>query len=178
MAGDVFWSARANRFYQEGRQGAVSNDTGIRNLIRDEGTSQYIDSRGRTVPDSVINRQSFRARDLIAYDGEGRPFVSATVRSRVISELEAKARPMGGNQDVMLRTVVTTPDGTTHVFYYPGKLGQNVDPEKLREQAAKEARARLMDGRNSTGQKYSITTNEIRNKTTGSSFILRTTSFR
>src|SRR5574342_223503 len=108
--GDVFFSAKAGRFYQEGRRGAVSGDIGIRNLIHDAETGQFIDSRGRTIAPGVIERQTFRARDLIAYDAAGRPFVSSRIRSTVISELDAKLSPLQSNQSVMVRTVVTTPD--------------------------------------------------------------------
>lgn len=176
--GDVFFSQKANRYYQEGRRGSVSNDQGVKSLLYDEGTGQFIDTRGRTVPLETITRQTFRSRDLVAYDTEGRPFISSTVRSKVISELEAAKGPLAGNQDVMIRTVVTTPDGATHVFYYPGKLGQNVDPDVIKEQAAKDARSKLIDGRNSTGRNYDISTNEIRNRTSSSQYIQRTTTIR
>jgi hypothetical protein len=176
--GDIFWSSRAGRFYQEGRRGAVSNDFGTRSLIHDGETGQYIDSRGRTVPNTIIDRQTFRSRDLTAYDPQGRPFISSTIKSRVISEAEAQRGTIGSNQDIMVRTVVTTPDGATHIFYYPGKVGQNVDPETIKSQAAKAARAALIDGKTSNGRSYSISTNDIRNSTKSSQFIKRTTTIR
>lgn len=176
--GDIWYSNRAGRFYQEGRRGAVSNDIGVRSLIRTADTEQFIDSRGRTIPETVINRQSFRQRDLIAYDAQGRPFVTSTIKSKVITEIEAAKSSMDANQSVMLRTVVTTPDGTTHIFYYPGKSGQNVDPEQLKAQAAKDARSKLIDGKTSNGKSYSISTNDIKNSTISSQFIKRTVNVR
>ena len=176
--GDIFWSSRAGRFYQEGRRGAVSNDIGTRSLNYASDTQKFIDSRGRTVSDTILDRQTFRNKDLIAYDTSGRPFISSTIKSRVISEMDAQTKPLGSNQDIMLRTVVTTPDGATHIFYYPGKLGKNVDPDILKEQAAKDARFRLVDGKTHNGKKYNLATNEITNSTKSSQYILRTTTIR
>jgi len=176
--GGIYYSENAGRFYQPGRQGAVSNDTGIRSLIHDDETGQFIDSRGRTIDPSILTRQTFRSRDLLAYDAEGRPFVSATIRSQPISELQAKSGPVSANQDIMTRTVVTLPDGSTYISYTPGKTGQNIDPEIAAANAAKKVRAELGQEGNASGKIWNIPTNEIRARTRATEFIRRTTTAR
>jgi hypothetical protein len=172
--GGIYYSPGSGRFHAGSSGQFVSNDQGVKSLIYDEEKQVYIDQRGRTVSSNIIERQSFRAVDRVGYDPEGRPFVTSTVRSRVISEQEAALGRIESNQQVVVRTVVTLPDGRVVVDYSPGVIGENIDPEIARTQAAGRVKAKLQAEAEAEGKSFKFTTNDIRNRTASTQFIKQT----
>lgn len=178
MPSDIFYSPASGRFHTGESGQIVSNDTGIRSLIFDEEQQVYIDQRGRTISADLIDRQSFRSRDLTAYDDEGRPFISATVRSRLVSESDLQNIRPNANEAYGIRTVTTLPDGSVQITYTFGKQGEVVDLDKLQQQATGLVRKELESGQTSSGKSFELNSSEIKSRTVSTQFIKRTTVLR
>lgn len=176
--GDIYYSPRAKRFYQEGRRGAVSRDFGVRSLRYDPESDIFVDSRGRTIDKSLLGTETRSTQRFTAQDESGRVFVSAETRSRAISEQQAKAIRLNSNQDITVRTVVTTPDGRTHVFTRSYGFGKNIDPAEAKELAAKQARAALLNTKGADGKNYQLSTPTVKNRTVRQDFYVRTVYVR
>lgn len=176
--GDVYYSVKAGQFYQEGRRGAVSRDTAVRNLNYDSELDVFIDSRGRTIERELLATQTRTAQRFTKVDLEQRRFISTETRSQIVQENQLKITQLKSNQDIVVRTVVTTPDGRTHVFYRSYGLGSNVDPGEAKSLASKSARAALLKSKDAKGNTYSLTTNDVRNATVRQDFYKRTIGVR
>lgn len=161
--GDIYYSNKAKRFYQEGRSGAVSTDVGARSLTYDPATEKFIDSRGQTIEREILAPNTRTAQRFTAMDLERRTFLAREVKSRIITEEEALLTKVKGNEQIQVRTVVTTPDGKTHVFYRGFGTGKNVDPEEAKSLAAKSARGALLKVEDGQGNPvYQVTTNQVK----------------
>ena len=88
--GEVYWSPRAERFYQRGRRGALSNERALRYLEYDEEANGFRDQRGRLVPDSVFAPQEYRYQRFVGRDAEDRPFVKTVISDKLLTEAEAR----------------------------------------------------------------------------------------
>jgi len=172
--GDVYYSEASGRFYQYGRRGALSRDAAVRNLEYDAETKTFIDSRGRTITNDLLTASSRTAQRYTAQTAEGRIFISAEVKSVGITEAQAKVGQLNPNQDITVRTVVTTADGRTHVFYRSYGLGRNVDPEEAKQLAKSGATAALNKTKDAAGNFYKVTTPTVNNRTVRQDFYRRT----
>lgn len=169
--GRVYWSAEGRRFYQEGRRGSVGREEAVSHLSRDK-QGRLRDQRGRFVPDKSIRTPEVRSRRFIGHDQDGRPFVSAEFRDRLTTRDAHHQTRLPGNQMLVIRTVVKTPDGKIHVSYTSSTLGSRINIERLEALADKRAAGQLR------GKGYAIGTNAIGNSTLRRDYITRTVTTR
>lgn len=178
VEGEVYFSARANRFYQTGRQGAVARDSAIRTLTFDEERQMFRDQRGNLIREQFIAPADRTVHHILGMDEAGRPFVSTNQLLTTTTEANvANFRP-ASNQDVVYRVVVHTPDGKAHIFSISGGLGNKVDPAELAQKAVNVARGRLLDPKYTDGNPYEISTGQIKGATVSGSYQIRTTGVR
>jgi hypothetical protein len=165
--GEIYWSPRAQRFYETGRRGAVSREQAIPSLSYDQEINRFRDTRGRLVPDRVLGAVPVDVTRFTARDAQGRSFISTEFVDRVVSRENAVRRVLAGNEQVVIRTVVRTPDGKVFTTVVSSKLGRSVDMEYLEQQANKRASA---EARN---RGYDISTPEVSQSTVTRDVIVR-----
>lgn len=170
--GQVYWSSRAGRFYQEGRRGAVSREQAARFLEYDAEVGRYRDARGRFVPIDQIGPPVSARHQFITRDAQGRPFIRAEFNDRLIDRDQAVQGRLASNQMVQIRVVVRTADNKVHVSYVTSKLGGRPNIQDLELAAARKARADLVN------KGYQITTNDVSQRTVRSDYIRRTVEVR
>lgn len=141
--GEIYWSPRAKRFYQQGRRGAVSNEKGLPTLRYDSQRGQWRDQRGRFVPDTVLAPVVKRVHRFTARDEQNRPFISTEFHDRLTSRQQVTRQALKGNQQVVVRTVVKGPDGRLHITYTTSKLGERININALDDKANRHASANL-----------------------------------
>lgn len=170
--GKVYWSSLANRFYQEGRRGAVSRENAVPTLRFNRETRIWHDQRDGAVPNKALGLPDRLVRRFLAHDKQGRPFVSTEFVDKITTRPSVEGTQQPGNQMVVIRTVVRTPDGKAHVSYTSSKLGARINMNNLEKLANKRAAGQLR------GKGYDIATNEIENKTITREYITRTVKVR
>lgn len=178
VEGEIYFSARAGRFYQAGRQGALSRDTGVRSLTWDEERAMFRDQRGNLIREQYIAPAGRSVNHILGMDSNGRPFVSTNQNLTTINEEAVASFRPATNQDVVARLVVHTPDGQAHVFTVSGGLGNRVDPAELAQKAVNVARGRLLDPKYTDGNPYEISTGQIKGATVDVTFQTRTTGIK
>lgn len=141
--GEVYWSERAQRYYQTGRRGALSNERGLRTLLWDEEAARFRDRRGRLVPERALSVPLTRTQQFIGNDAEGRPFIKTVISDRTLSELDARTTQLAGNEQMLVRITVRLPNGTVRTFYTSSFLGGRVNLAQLEAQAKRNARGQL-----------------------------------
>lgn len=141
--GEVYWSPRAERFYQIGRRGALSNERGLRSLEYDPEAARFRDQRGRIVPDAVFGPLSVRYQRFVGRDEEGRPFIRTIISDKWISEAEARATDLARNEQLVCRITVRLPNGQVRTYYTSSYLGGRANLAQLEEQAKRNARGLL-----------------------------------
>jgi len=166
--GAVFWSPLAQRFYQEGRRGALSGEKAIERLEFNPAKKAFVDERGRSVPDKVLQAVERRVTSFLARDAKGRPFMASQFVDKKITRSQASQLSPNSNQQVMVRVVVRTADGKAHVFYTSSSLGRRPNMEDL----TLKANARAAGGLREKG--YKIPTNKIGEMTLIREYIIRT----
>jgi hypothetical protein len=176
--GDIYYSPRANRFYQEGRRGALNRDYAVRNLRYDEQTSTFIDDRGRTISREIMAKATRSVNRFVGHDAEGRAFVTGEASSRAIQPHETSTIPLKSNQVLQVRTVVTTGDGRTHVFYRSMNTGVNVSEAEMRNRGIKHARSVLLKTKDRAGHNYVISTPDLKKRSVRQDFYLTTVKIR
>jgi len=165
--GRIYWSARARRFYQEGRAGAVSHFNAIPTLTLREGEATWRDQSGRFVERrAVLEAQPFTIR-FTGRDAQGRPFLATEFVDRPVGQSEIAGRQLASNQQVVVRTVIVTPDGVTHVSTTSSLKGTRVDLDFLNDQANKKAADELMT------KGYPIRTNDVGTYTKARTYAVR-----
>jgi hypothetical protein len=170
--GQVYWSSRAQRFYQEGRRGAVSREQAARFLEYDAEAGRYRDPRGRFVPADLLGPPVSARHQFVTRDDQGRPFIRAEFNDRLIDRTAAVQERLGSNQMVQVRIVVRTPDNKVHVSYVTSKLGGRPNIQDLELAATRKARADLVN------KGYDLTTNDVNNSTVRTDYIRRNVEVR
>jgi len=147
--GRVYWSGKAQRFYQEGRRGSVSAKEAAGFLKYNEGAQRFIDQKNRFVPNSSVAEQPKTIRNYVGRDDQGRPFLSTTVTHETINQQTAEtllnARQIGANQQVIIRDVITDGKGNVFTVETSTVLGGRTSMERLLEQADKRDRGQLWE---------------------------------
>lgn len=163
--GDIYYSAKANRFYQEGKRGALNRDYAVRSLRYDAKTSTFIDAKGRTISRDILAAASRSVNRFVGYDAEGRPFVTGEAASRQIEASQAATVKLASNQVLQVRTVVTTEDGRTHVTTRSMTTGTNVAEAEIKERGIKHTRSVLLKSKDAGGNNYVISTPDLKKRT-------------
>jgi len=166
--GAVFWSPRAQRFYQEGRRGALSREKAVDFLEYNPDKVAFVDQRGRSVPDKVLGPVASKVTPFVARDNQGRPFLSAQFVDRLITRSEASQFSPESNQQVMVRIVVKTADNKAHVFSASSSIGRRPNMEDLTIRANSRAAGGLRE------KGYEIPTHKIGEMTVRRDYIVRT----
>ena len=166
--GEVYWSTRANQYYQAGRRGAVSRAEGARFIEYNPRLNEYYDVRGNKVASAFLEAVDRKVRRFVAHDVQGRPFLSTEFVDRSVSRQTAVQATYEGNQMVVVRTVVVTPDGKVHISYVSSPTGRTPDMQDLELKANARMKAELQD------KGYKFSTNEIPGMTVSRGYIRRT----
>ena len=174
--GDIFYSFRGQRFYQEGRRGAVGRDVAIRSLRYDPDAQVFRDSRGNSIKAEILAPADRVRNNLIAHDKDGRPFISTQQDNRTISPEQVAATRPNANQELIARVVVYTPDGKAHVFSVSNGFGRAANPEELLAKAQRIARSRFLDPIYTGGDPYDLSTPDVGKSTVSISYQVRTTN--
>jgi hypothetical protein len=177
-AGDVWYSYRAKRFYQSGRSGSLKTDYAVRSLRYDEQTNTFVDGRGQTISRDLLAIQARSVNRFVGHDAEGRPFIVGEASSRLIQPHQTSTIELKSNQVLQVRTVVTTPDGRTHVFERSMETGVNVSAAEMRERGIKHARGILLKTKDRAGNNYTLSTPELATRTVRQDFYLTTVKMR
>lgn len=164
---EIYYSPRADRFYQVGRSGAVSREAAIPTLRYDEDALRWRDQRGRLVPEDQLLPVERRVQRISGLDPEGRPFIKTVMADQVISEEAAVNQKLAANEQLVVRITVRTDDGVGHVFSVSSKLGGRQTPSDLVELAKRRARAELKN------QNYDIDTPTVSGATINVSYLKR-----
>lgn len=143
IEGEVYWSPRAERFYQRGRRGALSNERALRYLDYDAELGRFRDQRGRLAPDTVFAPQEYRYQRFVGRDDEGRPFIKTVISDKLLTEQEARNTALAGNEQMVCRITVRLPNGQVRTYYTSSFLGGRVSLAQLEEQAKRNARGAL-----------------------------------
>lgn len=168
--GDIYYSPRANRFYQEGRRGAVGRDYAVRSLRYVERDDIFIDSRGRTITREILGTATRRVNRFVGMDLEGRPFITGKSTSVQIAPGQSATTQVNSDQVLQVRTVVTTPDGKTHVFIRSHEFGKNISEADFRQKGVNHARGILLKSKDRAGNYYQIDTPSVKNRTVKQDF--------
>lgn len=170
--GRVTYSRRSGRFYQEGRRGALSREAATPFLEYDREADRWRDQRGGFVPEAQLGPPETKVQRFIRHDEEGRPFLQSSLTYRRIERSEAVQERLQGNQQITIRTVVTTEDGKTWVDEVSSKLGGRPDITDLEALASRKMRAKLVD------EGYTVTTHDVDRLTKRRDYQRRTISVR
>lgn len=133
--GKIFWSALADRFYQEGRRGSVSREEALRVATWNKAAGRFLDQRNQFIPMAVAAPPAVQERQLIAHDAENRPFLSTLIRTETVSDTAAGSLRLAGNQELLVRDIVTLPDGTVITVYTSTTLGSKMSKKALDDMA-------------------------------------------
>lgn len=157
--GEVYFSARANQFYQKGRRGAVSRERGIEFARYDRETGQTYDMRGNVIPESAQAGVLRQDRKFFGRGRYGESILTGEWLAVKVGQRDAETRRLGSNERIVIKTTIRTPDGKTHTETIATGKGENYDPEFHGPLADRKASANLRD------LGYSINTNEVREAT-------------
>ena len=169
--GPIYWSPAASQFYQSGRRGAVSREQALPRLRQDDA-GRWRDELGRFVPNRAVTPPQLQVRRFIALDDQQRPYISAQFTDKLTSREAYENIRLDGNQMLVTRTVVRTPDGKGHVMYASTKLGARVDTTALNDVANRRASGDLRN------KGYDLSTNQVGNLTTSREYLIRTVTTR
>lgn len=176
--GDIYYSFKSNRFYQEGRRGPVGRDVGVRSLNYDPESGSFMDSRGRTISREALATESRTAWRFTTTDLRGRVYITGEAKSQAIAESQVNNTRLEANQQITIRGVVTTADGRVHVFEQSSTLGQRANAENLKAALTRQARAALLNTQDRFGNNYSVDTPTVGNSTIRVDFYVRTIKVR
>lgn len=179
--GDIWYSFKAGRFYQDGKSGYVGRDQAVRSLrynIDAEGKGTFIDSRGHTIDRALLSTESRTAWRFTTTDLRGRVYLTGEARSREIAENQVNTTRLDANQQITIRGVVTTADGKTHIFEQSSALGQKANVEYLKAALTRQARAALLNTQDTMGNNYEIDTPTVGNSTIRVDFYVKTIKVR
>jgi hypothetical protein len=143
--GKIFWSALSQRFYQEGRRGAVSREEALRAATWNEAAGRFTDQRKQFIPMAVAAPPAVQERQLIAHDAENRPFLSTLIRTETVSETAAGSLRLAGNQEMIVRDIVTLPDGTVITVYTSTTIGSKMSKKTLDEMADRRVAGKIQE---------------------------------
>jgi hypothetical protein len=138
--GEIYYSPRADRFYQEGRRGAVSREAATPSLRYDPDEGRFRDQRGRLIDNALLNPAERRVQRISGLDAQGRPFIRTVMTDERLAEAAARNLRLAGNEQVIVRVVARLPDGRAVVGEASSKLGRTPDLAALEEQAKRNAR--------------------------------------
>lgn len=164
--GRIYWSAAGQRFYQEGRRGAVARRDAL-GALRIDAQGRIRDQLGRFVPDAALAPPPRQIRRFINYDEQGRPFVTASIRETLTTREAYADSLLASNQQLTVRTVVRTPDGRAFVTYTSSRLGGRINMDRLDEQADRVAAGDLY------GRGYSVATPSVGNITVRRDYLIQ-----
>ncbi len=165
--GEIYYSPRADRFYQAGRRGAVSRESALPSLRYDPDAGRFRDQRGRLIDDELLTPVDRRVQSIAGLDAEGRPFIKTVMVDDKLTQEAARNTKLAGNEQIVVRIVVKTEDGIAHSFSVSSQLGKTPDLDALEELATRRARAILKD------QKYDIDTPTVSGATINVSYLRR-----
>ena len=143
--GKIFWSALAGRFYQEGRSGCVSREEALRVARYNAEAGRFIDQKGRFIPMAVAALPAVQERQLIAHDAENRPFLSTLIRTETVSDTAAGALRLAGNQEMLIRDIITLPDGKVITVYTSTTIGSRMSKKTLDEMADRRVAGKVQE---------------------------------
>ena len=143
--GKIFWSASAQRFYQEGRRGSVSREEAFRAARYNEVSGRFIDQKGQFIPMAVAAPPVVQERQLIAHDAENRPFLSTIIRTETISEALAGTYKLSSTQEMIVRDIVTLPDGKVITVYTSTTIGSKMSKKTLDEMADRRVAGKIQE---------------------------------
>lgn len=169
--GRIYWSKGGQRFYQEGRRGAVGREQAIGHLSRD-ARGRLRDEKQQFVPDASIATPQSRVRRFVGHDAQGRPFITSEFRDRLTTREAYADSKLPANQMLVVRTVIHTPDGKVRVSYSSSAKGARINADRLDDLANKRTAGQLR------GKGYEISTGDIGKYTLKRDYILRTVNVR
>jgi hypothetical protein len=143
--GKIFWSASAQRFYQEGRRGSVSREEAFRAATWNEAAGRFLDQRKQFIPMAVAAPPAVQERQLIAHDAENRPFLSTLIRTETVSETAAGSLRLAGNQEMIVRDIVTLPDGQVITVYTSTTIGSRMSKATLDDMADRRVAGKVQE---------------------------------
>lgn len=144
--GRIFWSGRAQRFYQEGRRGAVSATEAADYLRYNPGASRFVDQRNQFVPNVSVAPRPVKVTQILGRDEAGQAFLRTEIQHQTISENVARsvlnARQVQMNEQIVVRDVITDGKGNIFTVETSTVLGGRTTIDKLVEQADRRDRGR------------------------------------
>jgi hypothetical protein len=143
--GEIYWSARAQRFYQEGHRGAVSRETAIPSLRYDDDAGRFRDQKGRLIDNELLNPTDRHVQRITGLDAQGRPFIRTVLTDNKLEEAAARNETLAGNEQIIVRIVAKLPDGSAVIGEASSKLGKGFSLDHLVEQAKRNARGKAGD---------------------------------